>query len=68
MNGRRLDPVALVFGVIFALAGGFLLSGQFDELFKRPWAWPLALIAVAVILFTWLAADLARRSSGGRRG
>ncbi len=69
MTGRILDPVSLVFGLIFAAVGGFLLVGQADTLVRLRWAWPIALIVIAGALLTWLAVDRYRgRPLDGPRG
>ncbi|HYA00883.1 MAG TPA: hypothetical protein VEK76_11110 [Candidatus Binatia bacterium] len=60
MYRRRLDPVSLIFGLVFAGVGAFLVAGQENLLVQLRWAWPIALIALAVILLAWLAADRLR--------
>jgi hypothetical protein len=57
MSRSVLDPISLFFGLVFAAVGAFLLVGHAGLLVRLRWAWPLALIAVAALLLTWLAMD-----------
>jgi hypothetical protein len=60
MSQRNLDPVSLVFGVVFAASGAVLLANQAGVAVDLRWVWPVALIALAVGLLAWVGLDRSR--------
>jgi cytochrome c oxidase subunit IV len=50
MQRHPLDPVSLVVGAVFAVAGALLLVDRLDVLAQARWVLPLLLIVIAVVL------------------
>jgi cytochrome c-type biogenesis protein CcmH/NrfF len=50
MQRHPTDPVSLVAGVVFAVAGVLLLADRLDILAQARWVLPLLLIVIAVVL------------------
>jgi cytochrome c-type biogenesis protein CcmH/NrfF len=50
MQRHPADPVSLVAGVAFAVAGVLLLADRLDVLVQARWVLPLLLIVIAVVL------------------
>lgn len=59
MRRHDIDPVSLVFGLMFAAAGALFMWANLDFSDVRgEWVWPLPLVLVGVIL---LVSALARK-------
>jgi hypothetical protein len=65
MQRHSVDPVSLVFGMLFAAAGGLLLANRFDLLTQVRWLVPLVLIVVALALLGSASWSLGRRDERG---
>jgi hypothetical protein len=65
MQRHSVDPVSLVFGMLFAAAGGLLLANRFDLLTQVRWLVPLVLIVVALALLGSASWSLRRRDERG---
>jgi hypothetical protein len=53
MNRHSIDPLSLVFGIVFALVGGVILGGHVDAAqlhLDRVWPIPLVVLGAAIIL------------------
>ena len=50
MQRHPTDPISLVAGVTFAVAGVLLLADRLDVLAQARWVLPLLLIVIAVVL------------------
>ena len=59
MRRHDIDPISLVFGLMFAAAGALFMSANLDFSDVRgEWVWPIPLVLVGVAL---LVSALARR-------
>ena len=50
MQRHPVDPVSLVAGVVFAVAGVLLLVDRLDVLAQARWVLPLLLIVIAIVI------------------
>lgn len=67
MQRHPVDAVSLVFGLLFAAAGGVLVAGRLDVLTQANWLGPAVLIAVALAMFAAAAWSLRRPAGDGRQ-
>ena len=59
MKRHDIDPISLVFGLMFAAAGALFMSANLDFSDVRgEWVWPIPLVLVGIAL---LVSALARR-------
>jgi hypothetical protein len=65
MQRHPADPVSLVFGMLFAGAGGLLLANRFDLLTQVRWLVPLVLILVALAMLASASWSLGRSDDRG---
>jgi len=57
-----IDPISLVFGLMFAASGALFMSANIDFSDVRgEWVWPIPLVLVGIAL---LVSALARRDDG----
>ncbi len=66
MQRHPADAVSLVFGLLFAAAGGVLVAGRLDVLTQANWVLPSLLIAVALAMFAIAAWSLRQPGEGPR--
>jgi hypothetical protein len=50
MERHPADPVSLVAGIVFAVAGVLLLANRLDLLSQARWVGPLLLIVLAIVM------------------
>lgn len=50
MRRHELDLVSLLAGIALCGAGGLLVGDRVDLLVRVRWGWPIALIAVALVM------------------
>jgi hypothetical protein len=50
MERHPADPVSLVAGIVFAVAGVLLLANRLDLLSQARWVGPLLLIVLAILM------------------
>ena len=63
MKRHDIDPISLVFGLMFAAAGALFMSANLDFSDVRgEWVWPIPLVLVGIAL---LVSALARRDDEG---
>jgi hypothetical protein len=48
MRRHELDPISLVFGFAFTVAGALFLAGHLDQAVRLRWLWPLLLLALGL--------------------
>jgi hypothetical protein len=48
MRRHELDPISLVFGFAFTVAGALFLAGRLDQAVRLRWLWPLLLLALGL--------------------
>jgi hypothetical protein len=59
---HEIDPISLVFGLMFAASGALFMSANFDFSDVRgEWVWPIPLVLIGIAL---LVSALARRDDG----
>lgn len=59
MKRHDIDPLSLVFGLMFAATGALFMSANLDfSDVKGEWVWPIPLVLVGIVL---LVSALARR-------
>lgn len=62
MKPHDIDPISLVFGLMFAASGALFMSANIDFSDVRgEWVWPIPLVLVGLAL---LASALARKDDG----
>ena len=62
MKRHDIDPISLVFGLMFATTGALFMSANIDFAdVNGEWIWPIPLVIVGVAL---LVSALARRDDG----
>ncbi len=67
MQRHPVDPVSLVFGLVFAAAGALLLANRLDLLTQARWLVPLLLIVVALAMFASASWSLRHRDEDSLR-
>ena len=62
MKRHDIDPLSLVFGLMFAAAGALFMSANLDFAdVKGEWVWPIPFVLVGIVL---LMSALARKDNG----
>ena len=62
MKRHDIDPISLVFGLMFATTGALFMSANLDfSDVSGEWIWPIPLVLVGIAL---LVSALARRDDG----
>ena len=62
MKQHDIDPISLVFGLMFAASGALFMSANIDFSDVRgEWVWPIPLVLVGLAL---LASALSRKDDG----
>jgi cytochrome c-type biogenesis protein CcmH/NrfF len=65
MQRHPADPVSLVAGAIFAVAGVLLLADRLDVLAQARWVLPLLLIVIAVVMLVSVSPRRREESDAG---
>jgi cytochrome c oxidase subunit IV len=65
MQRHPADPVSLVAGVIFAVAGVLLLADRLDVLAQARWVLPLLLIVTAAVMLVSVSAGRRNEADAG---